>query len=122
MLHMGNAYVGGMMGVVWLRILHGCFSSAFDPLSFALVADYYNKEDRTRVNSILSSGTFLGIALASMSILLIKMLGWRGGYFYSGLLGLVLGALALVFMPRATLNDGQKITDNDTNEEDEGSS
>ena len=84
-------------------MLHGALSSAFDPLSFTLVADYFSKEKRTRVNSILSSGTFIGITLASMSIILIKIAGWRGAYRWSGLAGLVFGALTLLFMPRATL-------------------
>ena len=53
------------------RFIHGAISSAINPLAFSLVADYFPPDKRTTANSILSSANFVGIALSSMTILLI---------------------------------------------------
>jgi len=60
-----------------MRILHGAVSSTINPLSYSLVADYFPPEKRSRANALLTAGGYLGIALSSISILLIKSLGWR---------------------------------------------
>jgi MFS family permease len=60
-----------------MRILHGAISAPINPLSFSLVADYFPPEKRSRANAILTTGNYLGIALSSISILLIKKNGWR---------------------------------------------
>jgi len=55
-----------------MRILHGAISAPINPLSYSLVADYFPPEKRSRANAILTTGNYLGIALSSISILLIK--------------------------------------------------
>ena len=59
------------------RFLHGTISSAINPLAFSLVSDYFPANKRSTANAILSSANFVGIALSSMTILLIKNIGWR---------------------------------------------
>jgi len=63
-----------------MRALHGSMNSATNPLSYSLIADYIPPEKRATANSVLSSAHYVGIAFSSMSILLIKQIGWR--YFY----------------------------------------
>jgi MFS family permease len=60
-----------------LRFLHGAVSSAINPLAYSLLADYFPQDKRSTANSILSSANFIGIALSSMTIILIKSIGWR---------------------------------------------
>ena len=81
-----------------MRILHGAISAPINPLSFSLVADYFPPEKRSRANAILTTGNYLGIALSSMSILLIKKNGWRYAYAFMGILGIIGGLLSLTAM------------------------
>jgi hypothetical protein len=46
----------------------------------------------------LTTGNYLGIALSSISILLIKAYGWRYSYILMGTLGVIGGGLAMGFM------------------------
>ena len=81
-----------------MRILHGAISAAINPLSYSLIADYFPPEKRSRANAILTTGNYLGIALSSISILLIKALGWRSSYILMGILGVLGGGLGLGLM------------------------
>lgn len=76
-----------------LRFCHGAVSSAINPLAFSLMADYFPPDKRSTANSILSGANFIGIALSSLTIILIKNIGWRASYCTMGALGLV-GAIA----------------------------
>ena len=67
-------------------------SSAVNPLAFSLMSDFFPPEKRSTANSVISSGNFIGIALSSMTILLIKSVGWRASYVVMGLFGMF-GAL-----------------------------
>ena len=80
------------------RFLHGAVSSATKPLAFSLVADYFPQDKRSTANSILSGANFIGIALSSMTIILIKNIGWRASYCVMGSLGLLGAALATIFV------------------------
>jgi MFS family permease len=86
-----------------MRILHGALSSATNPLSYSLVADYYPPEKRGTPNAILSTGNFVGIALSSISILLIKSFGWRTTYAIMGIVGIVPAVMGLFL-----INDPRK--------------
>ena len=72
-----------------LRFLHGTISSAINPLAFSLVADFFPPDKRGTANAVLSSANFVGIALSSMTILLIKAVGWRASYMTMGAIGLI---------------------------------
>lgn len=78
-----------------VRILNGVLSSAINPVSFSLVSDFFPAERRTTANSILSVANYAGIAMSSLSILLIKNIGWRQSYMTMGAVGF-LGALLLM--------------------------
>ena len=82
-----------------LRFLHGTISSSINPLAFSLVADYFPPDKRSTANAVLSSANFVGIALSSMTILLIKAIGWRQSYVTMGSVGLV-GALSMLLFVR----------------------
>jgi MFS family permease len=60
-----------------MRVLHGSMNSATSPLTYSLVADYIPPERRATANSILSSAIYIGIAMSSISIMLIQKTGWR---------------------------------------------
>lgn len=87
-----------------IRIATGVISSAINPLAYALVADFFPGDGRTTANSILSVGNYVGIALSSLSIILIKNVGWRAGYITMGAMGLMMGCFLVPFKnPRRLL-------------------
>ena len=53
------------------RFLHGAISSSVDPMAYSLIGDIFPPDKRTTANSILSAGGFLGLAISSLTILLI---------------------------------------------------
>lgn len=63
-----------------MRVFHGMINSSTNPLSFSLVSDYFPPERRATANSIIHSGQYIGSAMGSISILLIKKFGWRSTY------------------------------------------
>lgn len=89
---------------VLLRVLHGAISSVLNPLSYAVVADYYPPNKRGVANAFLSSGNFVGIGLSATTILLIKEQGWKQAYITQGICGLVASVIGLLILrkPRVT--------------------
>ena len=70
--HLTSAVTTSFSVVFLMRVLHGAISSATDPVSYSLIADYFPPEKRGTANAILSTGNFIGIAMSSLSIILIK--------------------------------------------------
>ena len=93
--------------MVAMRFLHGMISSAVNPLAFSIMSDYFPQDKRSTANSIISSGNFIGIALSSMTILLIKTIGWRQSYIATAALGFLaaIGALFFVKDPKRGVFD-----------------
>lgn len=80
------------------RVIHGALNSCINPLSYSLVADYIPPDRRGTANSIIQSSIYIGVALSSLSILLIKSNGWRWAYQFMGLIGIAVGLGTLAFI------------------------
>ena len=78
-----------------MRVFHGMFNSASNPLSFSLIADYFPPENRATANSIIQAGNYIGVGVSSLSILLISSYGWRVCY---GIMAAVGGLFGLATM------------------------
>lgn len=59
-----------------MRMLHGAANSATSPLMYSIVADVVPPERRATANSFISTAVYAGISLSSLSILLIRQIGW----------------------------------------------
>lgn len=81
-----------------MRFLCGGFATCSNPSSFGLLADYFPPDRRSLANAIESSGTYVGAALASCSIVIIKTYGWRQMYMATGVFGMVCGLLVLLLV------------------------
>lgn len=53
---------------------------------------------RSRVISVQNSGIYIGGALSSFSVILIKLFGWRACYNMMGLSGVAIGLSMLLFV------------------------
>jgi MFS family permease len=81
-----------------LKVVSQALAAAISPIGFSILADYFPADQRTTANSILSSAKVVGIALSSISILLIQKIGWRASYLTIGgvgLFGVLLGLVGL---------------------------
>ena len=54
-----------------LKVLSQALSAAVTPLTFKILAEYFPPERRTFANSILSTAKMVGVALASITVLMI---------------------------------------------------
>jgi len=62
------------------------------------LADYFPPQKRTTANAVLSLGIFVGSGLASITTIMITLLGWRRTYFWIGCFGIVVAIVALVLI------------------------
>ena len=88
-----------------MRIIHGATNSIANPLFFSLVSDYFPKNKRGTANSILQSANYIGIALSSISILIINAIGWRNTYYVMGAIGVDLATFANFFIREPKKDD-----------------
>ena len=106
--HLLSGFTSSFALICACRVFHGALSSATDPLSYSLVADYFPPDKRGTPNAILSSGNFIGIALSCMSILFIKSYGWRSTYIIMGAVGMLFSSLGLLIVRDARQNKEMK--------------
>lgn len=76
-----------------MRVLHGATNAVSSPTTYSLVADFVPPEKRATANSILSTAVYAGISLSSLSILLIKQMGWQATYKIIGVITAITGLL-----------------------------
>jgi MFS family permease len=81
-----------------MRVLHGMLNSSTNPLSFSLISDYFPPEKRATANSIIHSGQYIGSAMGSISILLIKRFGWRSTYGLMGAVSAIVSSLIFLLI------------------------
>uniref|UniRef100_A0A7S3CMT4 Major facilitator superfamily (MFS) profile domain-containing protein n=1 Tax=Strombidium rassoulzadegani TaxID=1082188 RepID=A0A7S3CMT4_9SPIT len=108
MFQFGVGVIDSFFLLAIVRILHGAIGASISPLAFSLVADNFPAERRGTANSILSASNFAGMALSSMSILLIKTLGWRATYCVMGSIG-ILGAFVAQLVLKNPKRQAEKV-------------
>lgn len=89
----------GFSDLVPIRAVIGASQAFYSPAAYTLIADLFPKSMVGTVNGIFSSGVYLGGALASLSIILDKAVGWRTTLLCVGAVGVAAAALILFFVP-----------------------
>lgn len=98
-----------------MRMLHAvCFSLTI-PIISALVRNIFPQNRRGLANSMLYSASYLGIAISSLSIIMINKVGWRGTYCIMGLFGLFSAIFAKLILKEPN-NIIESIKDNEHKE------
>lgn len=97
--------VNSLIVLTLMRVVHAACASFINPLEFSLVAEYFPKDRRATANAVLQSANVFGIALSSMSILVIQRYGWRQLYAIMGGLGIVLGTVAMLVIKEPRSKD-----------------
>ena len=57
--------------LIIMRMAHAAANSILQPLFYSMIGDYIPKSKRATANSILQSASYMGIALSSLSVLLL---------------------------------------------------
>lgn len=110
-----QSQAGSYGDLVPLRALTGFSQAFFNPAAYTLLSDLFPKRMIGTVNGIFSGGVYLGGALASLSILLDGVYGWRGTVNTIGIIGVGAAVLCLTLIkdPREAMNAVSKSVIND---------
>mmetsp|Transcript_14925 Transcript_14925/g.35177 ORF Transcript_14925/g.35177 Transcript_14925/m.35177 type:complete len:318 (+) Transcript_14925:807-1760(+) len=79
-----------------LRVVQGIAMGFTNPAAYGLLADTFSPFQRSTVNSLYSSGVYLGGGLASISALLVAKAGWRVTCVVVGVLALCASANMMI--------------------------
>lgn len=85
----GNASAHTFGEIAFYRLLFGFFGAFSSTICYSLISDYFPPERRTLANACFTASTFLGIALSSLSQVLVGGLGWRSTYAICGVYGMI---------------------------------
>ena len=91
-----------------LRAIIGASQAFFNPAAYTLLSDIFPKKMLGSINGIFSSGVYLGGALASLSILLDGVIGWRDTLFVIGGIGVATAILCQFFVAEPRLLKGSQ--------------
>jgi len=108
-MQLGTGIIPSFAMLACFRFLHGAISSAIDPMAYSLVSDIFPPEKRTTANSFLSAANFLGIAISSMTIILIKKIGWQNSYKTMGAMGIGAATMMALFIKEPIRNQFDKV-------------
>jgi MFS family permease len=76
--------VSGTIESFWvfcfMRFLLGIFEAFCNPCAYSIISDYFHPDFRGTANSIFTIGIYIGGALSSVSVVIIKQLGWKLNY------------------------------------------
>jgi predicted MFS family arabinose efflux permease len=84
--------------LVSLRVIVGASQAFFNPAAFTLIADIFPPALVGTMSGVLSSGIFLGGAVASLSVVLDEAVGWRGTMAVTGGVGVLAALCAWVLV------------------------
>ena len=69
--------------------------------AFSMISDYFSPKYRARASSIYTLGIYLGVAMSSMTIILVNNIGWRNSYrLVAGISLLVTIAVFFMYEPK----------------------
>mmetsp|Transcript_29150 Transcript_29150/g.38338 ORF Transcript_29150/g.38338 Transcript_29150/m.38338 type:complete len:558 (+) Transcript_29150:197-1870(+) len=91
---LGLAFAQCFRDVFSLRALTGVAQAFTNPVAYSLLSQIFPKSKRAFANSIYASGAYLGVGLASLTILLCSSFGWRLTAFGLGAMGMALSLLS----------------------------
>jgi len=80
------------------RVALGVIQSTCNPAAYSMIRDMFPPNRRATANSIYSSGIYVGNAISSLCISLIKVYGWRQDFIIPGYIGIVFGICGILFL------------------------
>ena len=65
---------------------------------YSLLRDFFPPSKRVLTTSIVGSTINLGVALSSLSLLMIDFLGWQNAYYITASYGIIIGILFFIIL------------------------
>ena len=96
-----------------MRITLGFSQSAAEPAMYSLISNYFPAHMISTANSVLMTGCYLGGGFSSLSVNLVKALGWRESFSIIGFFGITIGILSLIILKEPQRKDRIKNRDED---------
>jgi len=86
----------------WARALMGLSEACYIPAALALIADYHGSSTRSRAVGLHQAGIYCGIILGGFGgYIADSSHGWRAGFVWFGLAGVLYAAVLLAFLKNA---------------------
>jgi len=93
-----TAFSQTFTGVAISRMALGFFEAFVGPAAYSLIADYFPPEVRTTAIGVYAFGIYIGVALSSLIVIMISLMGWRMAYAVTGVIGIGIGIVCLLFI------------------------
>lgn len=81
-----------------MRFLLGIFEAFCNPCAYSIISDYFHPDSRGTANSIYTVGIYIGGALSSITLVIIKAFGWKVSYQVIGYFGIILAVVGLLII------------------------
>lgn len=81
-----------------MRFFLAVFESTGNPLMYSLLRDLFPPSKRVLTTSIVGSTINLGVALSSLSLIIIDFYGWQMSYYVTSGYGVFIGLVAFVLL------------------------
>ena len=93
--------VGSLRTLIVVRVLFGFGEGIENGAQFKLIGDNFAPAERSSANALFLSALAVGPAVAAPVVTyLIRLVGWRGLFYGSALLGLVVAVVLALLLPR----------------------
>lgn len=100
---------------VAVRAAEGFGEAFYFPASMSLVSDYHNHRTRSRAMSFHQSSVYIGtIGGGALGGYFADRMGWRFGFYFFGLLGVVLAMLLYKFLREPVRGQSETVQDPET--------
>jgi len=93
-----NALAENFFGLLWPRTLLAIFSACLDPACFRLVALYFPPLMRGIAYGLFIVSVYLGSSLASLTLILADLVGWRAAFIIVGAFGGISSVILCLFI------------------------
>jgi MFS family permease len=94
-----TSWCGKFRDFVVVRALEGLGETFYFPASMSLLSDYHSRQTRSRALSFHQSSVYVGTILGSwVGAWFAEKHGWRTGFYFFGLAGMVLGVALYRFL------------------------
>lgn len=85
-----QGFANSLMAMIGFRVSIGLFEAPSYPTNNKIVTNWFPESERASAIGIYTSGQFLGLAaLSPILFTIMEFAGWRGLFYFSGLLGIV---------------------------------
>lgn len=93
----------------WARALMGLSEACYIPAALALITDYHTGGTRSRAVGVHQAGIYTGIILGGFGgYIADSRFGWRAGFTWFGLAGVIYAVVLLLFLKNAPRDAAQE--------------